>query len=192
MSRCLIKHTTKNLSEYHIDFVWENAQDLEHVACLHRRTNYDFELLSVDRDESNHFPYRSLSFRTKRKVLGFIPVSTFGFRKIIDKYLIYQIEYIPLLHTTTVLKSTLIEFPADPSKTLMLDHVLVNLPSFLRPIAWLIPANLDRHTRLQCEEDEGFRCRRLELDSRGIKLPISLFGKSMLDEAIAAFEKNEG
>jgi hypothetical protein len=191
MSRCLIKHTTKNLSDYHIDFVWENAQDLEHVACLHRRTNYDFELLSVDSDETSRFPYRSLSFRTKRKILGFIPVSTFGFRKIIDKYLIYQIEYVPLLRTTTVLKSTLTQSPIDPSKTLMLDHVFVNLPNFLRPIARFIPAQLDRHTRLQCEEDEGFRSRRVELDSRGIKLPLSLFGKSKLDKAMAFLEGSD-
>ena len=88
-----------NESQYRRDIVWENAQDLEHIATLHPKTNYRFTFLDFSSPSSPTlgFSYEAMSFLTTRKIFGFFPVNSIGVRRIKEKYAISQFEYNPLL-----------------------------------------------------------------------------------------------
>jgi hypothetical protein len=188
MKTITLQHTTENKSQYERDLVWENAQDLEHVEYLHNKTNYAFTLMSYEIDPDKEYAYSSLVFMVKRKIFRILPITTFGYRKIKCKYEIIQLEYSPFLGLTSILHSTLVQDPENNAKTLLIDHVTMNIPIILRPLTWLIPKMLDRHTRIQSAEDESFRERRLELQQRNIKLPLSIFNKSLFELML---EKNQ-
>ncbi len=177
--------TLRNYSAWPIDIVWENAVDLEHVAFLHRDTNYGFELLDVRPDPRGRFLYDSMTFIAKRKLLGIVPSVNFGHRWIADMYEIWQIDQNPLLGITTCLRSTLEPNPQDPAKTDMVDYVTITAPGLLKPFRRLLEAALRRHTRIQCQQDESFRARRAELRARGINLPPSLFNASLMEQRFA-------
>jgi hypothetical protein len=169
-----LKTIIRNKSAWPIDVVWENAQDLEHVATLHGRTNYSFQLLDVRRSKDARLPYESLIFAATRRMFGLLPVTSFGFRRIVGEHEIWQMDVSPLLRLTTALRSTLERDPEDPEKTILVDYVTITVPSALKPLGGLIVKALERHTRLQCEEDETFRARRVELKKRGINLRPSI------------------
>ena len=171
-----IKTTLRNKSAWPIDVVWENAQDLEHVATLHGRTNYSFQLLDVRRSSDPRLPYESLVYTATRRMFGFLPVSAFGFRRIVPdrEREIWQMDVSPLLRVSTALRSTLERDPDDPERTILVDYVTITVPSIFRPFEKMLVEMLRRHTRLQCEEDESFRERRVELKKRGIHLRPSI------------------
>lgn len=173
-----VQFEIRNFSKYPISLVWENAQDLEHVAHLHPRTNSEFELLYSFRYPNSSFAYDFLSFRTKRKALGFLPISTFGIRRIVKEAELHQLETIPLLGIKVALVSRLEIAEENPYQTVLVDSVTIQMPRFLYPLRNFLEENLRRHTRIQCEEDEPFRQRRLELNKRGIHLPFRLFRDS--------------
>ena len=183
MQKVTLKMTLTNISKFSIDFVWENAQDMEHIGFLHTKTNYSFRLFNVEPDKSRMFLYLSLAYIVKRKFLSFIPLNTFGYRKIINKYEIWQVEVCPALGFRTFLKSTLIKNAANPEFTNMVDHVEITIPIILRPLTPLFIWSLKRHAKTQCEEDEPFRMRRKELHERGLYLPPSILQKSIWEEA---------
>lgn len=179
----------KNFSRYDIDLVWENAKDLEHVAYLHARTNKRFTLLFSGKMSEREHEYDVMVYRTQRK-FHFLTFETFGFRKIVDKYNIHQLEYIPLLGITSCLNSLLFRTGDAEKPTLMLDEVVWEMPSWFSPLKRYFANALRRHTKLQCEEDEPFRARRKELADRNIKLPMSVFAKSQLETLSTMFTLN--
>jgi len=175
--------TIRNPSAWPTDIVWENAQDLEHVGTLHRRTNYAFELLDVRPSRDGTALYESLIFMVRRRLLGLIPIVTFGFRRVVGPGEIWQIEVSPLLGITTALRSTLERNGADPSRTDLVDSMEVSMPRILRPLRGFLEAALRRHARLQCGEDETVRARRHELRARGINLPASILNEPLWEKA---------
>ncbi len=175
----------RNRSHYPIDIVWENAQDLEHVPYLHRATNSAFWMLCVEPDPTGHHPYQTMVFMVRRKMLGFLPVTSFGIRRIAGEREIWQLERNPLLRVETRLRSTLERNRDNPEHTDLVDYVRVTVPAALRPLEARLAAALRRHTRIQCEQDESFRARRAELRERGIDLPLSLFNRPAWDEVFA-------
>ena len=178
--------TIKNRSAWPIDIVWENAQDLEHVAFLHRSTNYRFRVLDVEARPDGAFPYDRMAYQGLRRLFGFLPVSTFGFRRVLGPYEIRQIDISPLLGISTALRSTLERDPEDPGKTILVDEVEVSAPALLSPFRAWIEASLRRHARIQCAEDEAFRARRHALRERGIPLPFSVLNRSLWEERFSS------
>lgn len=172
-------HTViENKSRHSIEVVWENAQDLEHVATLHQRTNCGFRLLHHERAADSKYAYDTLVYSASRKLAGVMPINSFGFRKIVGHYNIHQLECISILGWTSFLNSQLISTGNKDFPTLMRDEVTVELPVIFKPLTGWIKRSLQRHARLQCEEDEPFRARREELSQRGIHLPFRLFNQS--------------
>ena len=165
----------RNRSAYPIDAVWENAQDLEHVACLHARTNWSFKLIHCVPCSDGRYPYDTLVFSATRKLAGFIPMSSVGVRRIVGPYEIWQVEFNPLMRVTTRLRSTLERDPDEPERTKMIDYVQMTVPVVFKALEGYLREALRRHTRVQCAEDEEFRARRQELLARGIRPPVSLF-----------------
>jgi hypothetical protein len=174
----LIHTVLRNYSRYPRDVVWENAQDLEHVNFLHRNTNADFRLIAVTRDKESPYEYDSMVYEATRKV-KFFRLRAFGFRRIVRDYNIHQIEHLPVLGVRSALNSLLLE-SGDPAKpTLMMDEVVMEVP---RALSWLkgyILRSLARHAATQCEEDEPFRERRVQLREHGINLPFRLFSEPL-------------
>lgn len=181
--------TLRNHSRYPIDIVWENAQDLEHVPYLHRATNSAFWMLYAEPDPTGRHPYQSMVFMVRRKMLGFLPVTSFGIRRIAGEREIWQMERNPLLRVETRLRSTLERNRDNPSHTDLVDYVRVSVPAPLARLETKLGDALRRHTRIQCEQDESFRARRLELRERGIDLPLSLFNKPAWDEVFADLQE---
>jgi hypothetical protein len=184
-----ILHTTlRNYSKFPIDIVWENAQDLEHVAYLHAHTNQSFKLLHIDKESGSSFEYDMMIYRTVRRFF-FFTFHTFGFRKIISRYNIHQMEYIPLFGMTTALNSLLISTGNPETPTMLLDEVVMELPGALSFLRNYFTKALKRHTAIQCGEDESFRERRDLLKTKGIKLPFSLFNDSHWNELCGKFKE---
>ncbi len=180
-------HTeVRNYSRYSIDLVWDNAKDLEHVAYLHSNTNKEFKLLYVGQDPTGKHEYDVMIYRTKRRFY-FLNFETFGFRRIMSKYQIHQLEYIPLLGITTALNSLLYRTNESEHPTLMLDEVIMEMPMFLAPLKGYFAHALKRHTTIQCSEDEPFRARRLQLKEKNIFFPFSIFNKSQWSELTSQF-----
>jgi hypothetical protein len=171
----------RNHSDWPIDIVWENAQDLEHVACLHGNTNYGFRLIDVQPGRDG-LAYEAMTFMVRRRLFGFVPVTNFGFRRITGPFEICQIDASPALGITTALRSRLERNAGDPAKTDLVDTVEITVPRFLKPLRGILEVALRRHTRIQCEEDEAFRARRHELRDRGIHLPYSVLNRSLWEE----------
>ena len=169
----------RNVSAWPIEIVWENAQDLEHVAILHRRTNYGFELLDVQHARDGWAPYESMIFMVKRRLFGIIPIVNFGFRRIVGPHEIWQVDVNPTFDVSSALRSTFEPHPADPGKTVLVDRLEITGPRVMRPFVRFFKAALRRHTRLQCLEDESFRARRFELRERGINPPPSILNQSL-------------
>ena len=117
-------------------------------------------------------------FLVKRKLFGLVPVTTYGFRRIVGRFEIWQIDVSPLFGVTTALRSSLVPDETDPARTVLLDDLEITMPRILKPFQRVLEAALRRHTRLQCAEDETFRARRVELKSRGIHLPPSILNRS--------------
>ena len=173
-----------NTSRYPIDLVWENAQDLEHVPYLHRATNSAFWMLYAEPDPTGRHPYQSMVFMVRQD--AWLPsCHILGVRRIAGEREIWQMERNPLLRVETRLRSTLERNRDNPEYTDLVDYVRVTVPSALRPLETLLAAALRRHTRIQCDQDESFRARRLELRERGIDLPLSLFNGPAWDESTA-------
>lgn len=169
----------RNVSAWPIEIVWENAQDLEHVATLHRTTNYGFEILEMRPGRDGQSPYESMTFMVKRRLFGVLPIVNFGVRRIVAFGEIRQVDVNPTFGVTTALWSSLERHPEDPSRTILVDRLEISMPRLLRPFVGVFEAALKRHTRRQCAEDETFRARRHELRERGIHLPFSLLNPSL-------------
>lgn len=179
-----ILHTIiQNKSNFPIFCVWENAKDLEHVSTLHSKTNNQFELLFVDKNEEHG--YETMIFRTIRKFF-FISIFSFGFRKIIKTNQIYQVELIPLLRMRIVLNSNLKE--SENNTTLMVDEVLIFAPTFFSLFKRPIEKYLKRHTHIQCQEDEPFRERRKWLKEKGVDLPYQVLRQGFLKSIERLFQ----
>ena len=166
------KVVSSNLSNYSMDLVWENAQDMEHVGTLHANTNIDFKIMNLAKHDNSPFLYDQLSYIAVRKFFGFIPVQNFGYRKIVSKYKILQAEFSPLLNMQTRLIST-IKPHEDEDKCWMVDYVEVHVPWYGYLLKGLIEKGIKRHTKIQCLEDEGFRERR--------KILLALFNTPEMD-----------
>jgi hypothetical protein len=182
-------HTTvRNYSRFPIDIVWENAKDLEHVAFLHAKTNKAFYLLHVGKEPGSNFEYDIMIYRTVRRFF-FLTFHTFGFRKIVSQYQIPQMEYVPLLGMTTALNSMLISTTNHETPTLLLDEIVMEVPRHLRFLKNYLVKALQRHTAIQCREDEPFRERRALLKAKDIKLPFSIFSESQWTELCGQFKE---
>lgn len=181
MKSTILKTHIKNLSRYPIDIVWENAKDLEHVALLHGKTNEFFQLMYVGADPIGPHQYDILIYRSIRK-LFFLKFNTYGFRRIMSEFNIHQVEYIPLLGVTSALNSLLFRGSDTEFPTVMVDEVVMELPVWMAILKPYFTRLLKRHATIQCQEDEPYRKRRLDLKKRGINLPFSLFNKSHSDK----------
>jgi hypothetical protein len=189
MTSSLILHTVvKNRSKYPIDFVWENAKDLEHVAVLHSKTNADFGLLYVGPQKNNEHEYDVMNYRSSRKLFCF-RFQACGFRRIVRKHQLHQIEYIPLLRLTVILNSVVRESNDPDFPTDMIDEVIIRGPKIFLPLREWMKKSLRRHTAIQCQEDEPFRERRKLLKDKNINLPFRIFSQSVLDEASKKFNE---
>ena len=186
MKTTLLKTRIKNLSRYSIDIVWENAKDLEHIAYLHGKTNKFFQLMYVGSDPIGPQEYDVLIYRSVRK-LFFLRINTFGFRRIISEYNIHQVEYIPLLGVTSALNSLLFRGGDSEFPTVMVDEVVMEMPTWMGFLKPYFKRAVKRHAAIQCQEDETFRERRQVLKKRGINLPFSLFNKSQSDKITKNF-----
>ena len=184
----IIRAVVRNLSRYPIDAVWENAQDLEHVTILHPETNKSFTLLHAEKHKDSSNTYDVLVYRATRKVY-FMTLGTFGFRRIVKKYQINQVEYLPILGVTTALNSLLVKTGDPAHPTLLLDEVLLDVPALLYPLRGRIIASLQRHAAIQCRQDEPFRQRRELLREKGIDLPFRLFNESVFSELTSRFQE---
>jgi hypothetical protein len=164
----------RNYSRYARGIVWENAQDLEHVTYLHRRTNAAFRILGVTKIPGSAFEYDTFAYESTRKVLSLFRVKSFGFRRIVRPYQMHQTETIPIFGVTSALNSLLLE-TGDPARpTLLLDEVVVTVRGPLQWFEGFLRKSLQRHAAIQCAEDEPFRERRTQIAERGIKLPYTL------------------
>src|SRR5262249_42864766 len=132
--------------------------------------------------------YDTLIYTATRKLLfGFARLQTFGFRRIIRKYNIHQVEYLPHLDVTSALNSLV--FPSDQAgyQTLLFDEIVMEVP---RPFMFMqkhVERSLQRHAGTQCAQDEPFRERRVELARRGVNTPLSFFSESVFDRLTAQF-----
>ena len=183
-------HTViKNYSRYPRDIVWENAQDIEHVSCLHSRTNKSFDLLYAGKESGSRYQYDTLIYKTTRRVY-FLTIHTFGFRRILSDYHIQQIEHIPLLGVTSALNSLLRETENSEYPTMLLDEVVMEVPPIMAWFKKYIIKSLQRHTAIQCQEDETFRERRFLLQQKEIKLPFRIFNQSTYSLLCAQFRES--
>jgi hypothetical protein len=182
-STLILETSIINESQYSRDVVWENAQDLEHVATLHPKTNYKFKFLdySSPLDKSSDFSYSNMAFITTRKILGFIPVNSVGIRKIDEKYRIKQFEYNSFLRLYTVLDSKIVINNDDIHGCKLVDEVRIFGPKIFKLIKYFISKELVSHASRQCVEDETFRKRRSELIGRQIHLPYRFLDKSVFE-----------
>ncbi len=187
MKTISIRVVLKNYSKYPIDTVWENAKDLEHVGYLHSNTNAFFQLLHVEKGKDCPHEYETMIYRTVRK-LKFLRFSGSGFRKIISKYNIRQLEYVPLLKMHTCLNSLLFSNPDPNFPTLMVDEVVLVVPWYMGFLSGFFKKSLQRHTRIQCQEDEPFRERRVLLKNKGIQFPYSVFHQPFWEQIASQFE----
>ncbi len=174
MRRFTLKTLIENRSRYPIHHVWENAQDMEHVAWIHRKTNLFFELLYTEKGPDSPFEYDYLIYRATRRVFKFGRLNVFGYRKILAPHHLQQVEWIPLLGVKSQLDSQLHLGKNKEFPTLLRDEVTLELPWVLFPLRFLIRKSVRRHAKIQCEEDESVRERRVELEKRGIHLPYRL------------------
>ena len=176
----------QNHSKYSKDIVWKNALDLEHVTSLHSLTNAEFCLMGAY-PESND-DYEVLIYRSTRKLFC-LRLNSFGFRKVVAKYQLAQVEYVPLLRVTTALNSLLRDSKDPGFETDLIDEIVVELPWFLRPFAWVFRRSLARHARIQCAEDEPFRQRLNELKEKGISFPYRKFAVPTFEVMFAQFRE---
>lgn len=188
MRSITIRMTIENFSRFPIDTVWENAKDLEHVAFLHSHTNKAFELLHVEKSQISPHEYDVMVYQGLRKFY-FTKIRAFGFRKIISKYNIHQVELIPLLSMKSALNSMLFSNLDPQFPTRMVDEVILEVPFFLAPLRSFLRQALKRHATIQCQEDEPFRERRELLKSRKISLPFSIFNESLMQRLTKQFEQ---
>lgn len=179
------KLISSNISNYSMDLVWENAQDMEHVGTLHDNTNIDFKIINMSKSKNSEFLYDQLSYYAVRKFLGFLPIQSFGYRKIISKFKIIQSEFSPLLKINTRLIST-IEPHKQKNKCYMIDYVEVKVPWYGFFLKNFLTNAIKRHAKIQCMEDESFRERRKVLKERNINLRMTLFNTPEMD----IWEKN--
>jgi len=187
MSKIHIQTTIRNYSRYPIQIVWENAQDLEHVAYLHSRTNRFFEMLYAGNESGSKYEYDVLVYRTVRKFY-FPGISTFGLRRIVGEHNIYQIEHIPLLGMTTALNSMLVPNSDPEFPTIMVDEVVIEIPRWMSFMKSFLLKTMHRHAGIQFSEDEPFRERRQILQRRKISLPFSLFNRTRFDQLTEKFK----
>ncbi len=182
-----IRTVLRNYSRHAPETVWENAQDLEHVAFLHGDTNKGFRLLYAAAAPGSRHVYDVLVYSSRRSLYG-LGLESFGFRRIVADFNIHQLEQIPTLKITTALNSLI--FPSDRPeyRTLLLDEVVLQVPGPMRWLEGRIIRSLRRHTAIQCEQDETFRQRREQLGERGIRLPFSLFNQALYDELTSRFQ----
>ncbi len=174
-----------NYSKYAKDLVWENAQDLEHVSVLHPNTNAYFEMLFCESFKKTS-EYDVMIYRAKRKLL-FITFHSFGFRRIVSKYNLHQVEYIPWLGITSALNSLLYDSDKEGYSTKMVDEVVLKVPNWLYLLKSYFVKSLARHAAIQCQEDEPFRERLEVLAKRGIKMPYRSFSVSTFEELTSRF-----
>lgn len=187
MKKISFRTVVENKSRYEIDLVWENAKDLEHVGFLHRNTNAAFKLMAVEKQKYSTHEYDQMFYRTTRKMF-FFRFQTTGYRKIIQKYNLQQIEYIPLFGITTCLNSLLFPSADKAFPTRMVDEVVMEIPWVLKPLVAYFRKALKRHTAIQCQEDEPFRARRKLLHERGIVFPFSIFNEPQFKTLAQQFE----
>lgn len=188
MKTIVIRTVVENKSRYGIDFVWENAQDLEHVAYLHGNTNSSFELLHVEKVPTSPWQYKVMVYRGVRK-LFFLRFQAFGFRTIISDNNLHQVEHIPLLRIRSALNSMLVATGDPEFPTLMRDEVVMEVPWYMAPLKNYLQRALKRHASIQCQEDEPFRARRTELKRRGVNLPYRIFFESTYERLTARFQE---
>jgi len=184
-----IRTVIQNRSRFPIDIVWENAQDLEHVAFLHSSTNKEFHLLYAGKEKESAYEYDILVYRAKRRLFYFFSFQSFGFRRIVAEYNIHQVECIPLFSTISSLNSLLLKSDDPEYPTLMVDEVVMEVPWFFVFLKTWIIRSLHRHARIQCSEDEPFRERRALLQRKGINLPFRIFNESAWDRLCGKFEE---
>jgi len=185
-----ILHTVvKNYSRYPIDIVWENAQDLEHVAWLHQKTNKAFTLLNTTRHPDSPFEYETMSYCAVRRLPLGASAKTWGMRRIVGKYNIQQLENIPLLGITSMLNSILRKSGRSDFPTEMVDEVVMEIPVWMAPFKSAIIKRLNRHAKIQCAEDEPFRERRQQLLERGIRLPFRIYNESVASRISGTFKE---
>lgn len=189
------KFISSNESNYSMDLVWENAQDMEHVGTLHGNTNIDFKIMNVEKSKDKSFLYDQLSYIAVRKFLGFIPIQSFGYRKILSKYKLIQAEFSPLLNINTKLIST-VQPHKTRNKCWMIDYVEVSVPWYGLVLKNFIIKAIKRHAKIQCIEDETFRERRKILSKKKINLRLALFNTPEMNlweenivEELKSFEK---
>ena len=178
-----------NESNYDADIVWENAQDLEHINFLHKNTNFDYQTLYAKPSKNKDFAYDLLFFKSIRKLAKFLPITSFGFRKIIKKYEIWQTEWSPLIKTRVSLKSTIEPVGKKYKKTQLIDYIQVEAPYITKLIKNRMISELENHARIQCLEDEDFRMRRQNLKNRGINQPLRFFNEPEWEKIFENFEK---
>jgi hypothetical protein len=183
----ILQTVIENYSRYPIDIVWENAQDLEHVAFLHRKTNHSFEVVHVERHPLSTRAYDTMIYRSIRRLGPFL-VKTHGFRRIISDYRLHQIESLPWIGVTSALSSNLVPTGDPRFPTLLRDEVVMEIPRLLYWARHRIVASLARHARIQCEEDEPYRERRQTLRERGIRMPYRLFFETSYERLSRHFE----
>lgn len=173
MKKCIIHIKVENKSRHSVETVWENAKDLEHVGYLHSRTNKFFQLMHVEMNKAAPLEYTLMIFRTLRR-FHFLSFDTFGFRKIMAPYNLYQLEYIPLLRTTIALNS-IVKPSSDPEfPTILLDEVIMEVPKIMGGLKTYFTNALKRHTAIQCSEDEPYRERRTLLKQKRLSFPFSV------------------
>lgn len=177
LKRKILQTVTRNQSRYPTDLVWENAQDLEHVAYIHGRTNRAFELLFWEREKDSPFTYDVMIYRAKRRFHCFW-LQSFGFRKILSPYNLWQLEILPALGIRSALNSRLVSQSDPEFPTLMIDEVILEVPWPMALFSRSVEKAIERHAAIQCQEDEAFRERRFELNRRGIHFPYSIFHQS--------------
>jgi hypothetical protein len=188
---CIVSIELRNESQYSQEIVWENAQDVEHVATLHPTTNEWFRIFHHTRNSSRQIgsQYDDLVFLSRRRLAKIFKVSSVGVRKLVSKYNIQQVEYSPQLRIYTVLDSKIEEHPTDPDGSILHDSVRVYGPRWYRLVSSRIRKELVFHAKQQCIEDETFRSRRFELTQRNVNFPYRLLDSSIYEVFFESEEK---
>jgi len=177
----LLTVVCKNRSSYNRDFVWENAQDLEHLPTLHRSTNSDIKLLHHVKTDGLGLVYDELVFSAKRR-FGILTFRSFGVRRIVTDYKLVQIESFPRLGIQYRLTSGVEEDPQDCGKSILSDQVEIFWFSFCKILRPLLKKRIQLHARRQNQEDESYRERRADLKQRGLNIPFSILNKTLFEE----------
>ena len=158
----------KQYTNYDHQDSWVIAQDMEHIAHLHKKTNHviNFERIIFNKEKAVNKLYSFISYNVIRKIFFFFKIKVRGWREIKHESEIIQNENFLFFKVNLVSKTF---YDNERKKTCLHDHFNIKIPILLYPFKTLLKLAIIKHIKSQFLEDEVYRKRVKELSDRGIK-----------------------